>query len=740
MVAVVLRRLVVASLLASAALAVPVAAVAAVRPAVDTSSRASVRAAYKNVLEPALAVPIGWTGSAGSCTPGAPSANAQQATLTAVNWFRDLAGLAPVTFDAGFSSQAQAAALIMQAQDDLSHDPPPDWACWSQAGHDGAGHSNIALGAAGARAIALYMEDGGGGNSVAGHRRWVLDPHQQVMGSGSTSGANALYVLGTRDPSVVGPEWTGWPTAGYFPQQIEPGGRWSLSSSDDTTDFSNATVTVSRGGTSLPVTVYPVIDGYGDNTLVWQVDPGYGTGRPDQRYDVTVSNIMRNGVPLTHAYSVTLFDADVDPDQTITFAPLAGRTYGAAPVTLSATASSGLPVTFTSATPAVCATSGTRGTTLTLLAAGTCSVDADQAGDALRNPAPRVTRTFQVGKRTLTVRASDAARAVGAANPAFAHTFSGFAPGETLATSDVTGMPDCTTTATTGSPPGAYPIDCVVGTLQSADYAFAFAAGTLTVGSGYVPLLPARLLDTRSGRPTVDGLAAGGGAVGPGATRDLVVTGRGGVPASGAGAVVLNVTAVAPSATTYVTVWPAGSPRPNASNLNPVHGVTSANLVVVQVGAGGKVSLYNAAGSTQLVADVVGWFPAGGTYTPVLPARLLDTRPGRPTVDGVAAGEGAVGSGATLDLVVTGRGGVPASGAGAVVLNVTAVAPSSATVVTVWPAGSARPTASNLNPAQRVTVANLVIVRVGAGGKVSIHNAAGSTHFVVDVVGWFAAP
>ncbi|HEU0131786.1 MAG TPA: MBG domain-containing protein [Mycobacteriales bacterium] len=735
-----MRRAVAATLLALAVVVVPASA----RPAraavasIDNGTRASVRAAYLDRMVPALAVPTGWTGSTATCTPGAPSAAAQQATLDAINFARDLAGVAPVTFDAALSAKAQAAALIMDAAGALSHDPPSTWPCWTSQGHDGASHSNLALGASAARAIDLYLSDVG--IASAGHRRWVLSPQVSVMGSGSTSRAHALDVLDGFDWSASGgPEWTAWPTEGYFPQQLEPGGQWSLSSGDSATDFSGATVTVLRNGTSLPVTLYPVANGYGSNTLVWSLDPGYALRRRDQRYDVTVSGIVRNGVTLSHAYSVTLFDADIDPDQTIAFAPLADRTYGDAPVALSATASSGLPVTFSSLTPQVCATGGTRGATLTLRASGTCTVAADQPGDDLRNPAPRVTRSFAVGRATLTVRAHDAARVPGAADPAFGYTVTGFVHGETLATSGVTGAASCGTTATAGSPPGSYPVTCDAGTLAAANYVFAFAPGTLVVGTGYVPLLPARLLDTRPGRATVDGVAAGGGALGPGAVRDLVVAGRGGVPATGAGAVVLNVTAVAPTTASYLTVWPADAPRPNASNLNPRAGVTAPNLVLARLGAGGAVSVFNAAGSTGLVADVVGWFPAGGSYVPLQPARLLDTRPGRATVDGVATGEGAVGGDVPYALPVTGRGGVPASGAAAVVLNLTAVAPSATTVVTAWPFGTTRPLASNLNPPAGVTTPGLVVVRVGDGGRIALHNDAGLAHLVADVVGWFPA-
>src|SRR5882757_9837856 len=86
--------------------------------------------------------------------------------------------------------------------------------------------------------------------------------------------------------------------------------------------------------------------------------------------------------------------------------------------------------------------------------------------------------------------------------------------------------------------------------------------------------------------PTVDGQFAGTGPIGPGATVNLTVVGRGGVPVSGVGSVALNVTVTDPSASSFVTVWPAGGGRPNASNLNFVAGQTVPNMVVVAVGVG----------------------------------------------------------------------------------------------------------------------------------------------------------
>ena len=118
---------------------------------------------------------------------------------------------------------------------------------------------------------------------------------------------------------------------------------------------------------------------------------------------------------------------------------------------------------------------------------------------------------------------------------------------------------------------------------------------------------PARVLDTRIGTGTGGAITP----VGPAATIDLTVAGAGGVPALGVSSVVLNVTVVEPTAAdSYLTLFPAGTARPLASNLNFVAGEIVPNLVVVRV-QNGKVSIYNNLGSTHIVADVQGWYSSG---------------------------------------------------------------------------------------------------------------------------------
>ena len=99
------------------------------------------------------------------------------------------------------------------------------------------------------------------------------------------------------------------------------------------------------------------------------------------------------------------------------------------------------------------------------------------------------------------------------------------------------------------------------------------------------------------------------------------------VPTSGVAAVTMNLVLTESSGSGFVTAWPSGQPRPNASNIN-VEGVgsTISTLVTVPMGADGKVSIFTQSGG-HLVADVAGWLPTG-TFVASNPTRILDTRPG----------------------------------------------------------------------------------------------------------------
>jgi len=256
---------------------------------------------------------------------------------------------------------------------------------------------------------------------------------------------------------------------------------------------------------------------------------------------------------------------------------------------------------------------------------------------------------------------------------------------------------------------------------------------------GFVSLVPARLLETRPGQVmgTVDGRFEGAGAVAGGTVLALPVTGRGGVGADAA-SVVLNVAVTGPQAAGFVTVFPCGSPRPTASSLNYAAGQTISNAVTAKIGADGSVCVFSLA-SADVIVDVVGYSPVGSGFVAVNPARVLETRAGEAvgTVDGRFQGVGQVAGGSVLALDVAGRAGVPAD-ASSVVLNVAVTGPQSAGFVTLFPCGSPQPTASSLNYAAGETIANMVVARVGADGRVCVFSLS-STDVVIDVVGFHGA-
>ena len=258
-------------------------------------------------------------------------------------------------------------------------------------------------------------------------------------------------------------------------------------------------------------------------------------------------------------------------------------------------------------------------------------------------------------------------------------------------------------------------------------------ASSAVIPSGYHALTPARILDTRDGTGGVPATP-----VGAGGTLTVQVAGRGGVPSTGISAVVLNVTVTDTSMPSYLTVYPPEDPRPGSSNLNWVGGQTIPNLMEVGLASSGQLTVYNNAGTTDVIFDVAGYVPVtsgtpgpDGLFSPLVPARLLDTR------NGTGGTLGPLGAGSTINLQVSGRGGVPSSGVDAVVLNLTATNTTAASYVTAYPAGIGRPTASNLNFTPGQTVPNRAIVKLGAAGQISFFNHYGNVDLVADVSGWF---
>ncbi len=279
--------------------------------AIDLNNRQAVLTAYQSIYVATQATPYVNAGlNVAACAAGDTTLAYKTAVIRTVNYYRAMSGLpGNVTLDVGLSAKAQQAALMMSANSSLSHAPPTTWACYSAAGADAAGHSNLALGASGPRTIGLYMADGG--IPSLGHRRWVLYPPQTAIGTGDTSNANSLWVLGASGARPATPNSVAWPAAGFVPYQLIPSSiAWSFSM--DGANFASTSVTVTKVGTgNVPVTRAVLDVGYGDNTISFMPTTGvwpYAT-TGDTSFDVQINGVILNGATRNFSYRVTLIQA-----------------------------------------------------------------------------------------------------------------------------------------------------------------------------------------------------------------------------------------------------------------------------------------------------------------------------------------------------------------------------------------------------------------------------------------------
>lgn len=297
---------------------------------VNPATRAESRAFYRAVFFSGVSEPIQWTGSisgtpgtSATGTPGTTAVAYKEAVRTRINWYRAMAGLsAAITFNDTYSAKSQEAALMMSANNDLNHTPPPSWLLYTADGAVAAKSSNLALGFCGVDAIDGYMIDPKPNNTAAGHRRWILYPQTQTMGtgdvprSGSFVPANSTWVFDGRYGSTrptVRDSYVAWPTKGYVPYTLIPA-RWSFSYPN--ADFSSASVSVTKNGVAVSAVKEAIAGNVGENSLVWIVD-GLDTdsmqphARPsaDTTYAVTITGI--SGAPQSsYTYEVIVYDPD----------------------------------------------------------------------------------------------------------------------------------------------------------------------------------------------------------------------------------------------------------------------------------------------------------------------------------------------------------------------------------------------------------------------------------------------
>ena len=200
----------------------------------------------------------------------------------------------------------------------------------------------------------------------------------------------------------------------------------------------------------------------------------------------------------------------------------------------------------------------------------------------------------------------------------------------------------------------------------------------------------------------------------------------------------LNITVLPHRGLGYITVWPAGQPRPLASTMNSPDGRIKANAVIVPAGSNGAVSVF-VTDDADVIIDVNGYFvapytPGALAFYPMTPCRVMDTRLAASPLGGpsVAAQE------TRLAPVQSSNCGVP-SNAAAYSLNFTAVPKTTLTFLSTWPAGASRPLVSTLNASTGTIVANAAILGAGAAGAINVYTS-NAADVILDINGYFAPP
>lgn len=279
----------------------------------------------------------------------------------------------------------------------------------------------------------------------------------------------------------------------------------------------------------------------------------------------------------------------------------------------------------------------------------------------------------------------------------------------------------------------------VTGSVTGGDTTYAYdqnhrltAIGT---GNEFTPVASTRIADTTTG----SGKPYAGQSLGAGQTLDIQVAGQSPVPSSGVRAVVIDLVERTASAQTTLSVYPSGTTRPATTTLatgtaqatNTTRSLT--NEATVPLGTGGKITVYNSAGTTNVAVDVVGYYAAtGGKYVPIAPVRIADTRRG----SGLPYASQTLSANASLTIPIAANNGVPSSATGAVV-EVTAVNNSATGGVSVYPAGASAPAQYGMATLAGQPITKEMVVGLGTSGAVTLtNNSSSSTDLTVDLVGY----
>jgi hypothetical protein len=278
---------------------------------------------------------LGWTGNEKHCNPGTLPIQTRVKILRRINYSRRLSGVLDQTLeDSTWSYYAQKTALLLGANNTITHDPSPNMKCYKKAAAMGAAASNLSTIADASIRLLItdQIQDGGSVNNACGHRRWLLKADMPIVGIGAAQHAYAICIMDpstkiSRSSKIAVPDHYAYPSATWMPYQlVYP--KWSFMIPGEV-DFSKADVTVTCKGKPIPCSI---IDrgkvSFGDPALSWTIrglkeDFDYEYYNMDVKkgafqkleilnrlIEVEVKNVKVNGIKKDFKYSFTIFDPD----------------------------------------------------------------------------------------------------------------------------------------------------------------------------------------------------------------------------------------------------------------------------------------------------------------------------------------------------------------------------------------------------------------------------------------------
>ncbi len=250
--------------------------------------------------------------------------------------------------------------------------------------------------------------------------------------------------------------------------------------------------------------------------------------------------------------------------------------------------------------------------------------------------------------------------------------------------------------------------------------------------AGVDSFLPARLLETRAGEPTVDGLQQGIGRRTAGQVTEVQVTGRAGID-NEVEAAVVNLGIVNPEQNGFAVGYPCDEAQPASSTINYRAGETIANAATIKLSATGTICVYTHR-ATDLILDVTSVIPFGSTVDAITPARFFDSREEFLTTDGLQQAQGRRTTGQVTQVQIGSRNGVPFD-AEAATVNIAAIEPDDDGYIAAWACGQPQPTASMINYEAGKTVAGGATISIGNDKSICIYTQR-AMDLVVDVTAY----